>query len=147
MSAQLAFIKTYQQNKITVWIAVFVLVLFIYIYFKGKADGKTNIKDAKYPLNGKSLPLGWNPNVLADKIYKAMDGVLTNTTTKNLVFREVFVLPTDEMLIAVYNTFNDKYGAKGKGSLTEWINDEWAYLATVNYRTKLLERLAELRLT
>lgn len=147
MSAQLAFLKTYQQNKITFWVAFVVLVLFVYIYFKGKKDGKLFISDAPY-INGRDgIPKGFNPNILSDKLYNVMDGLFTLSGTKDIVWRELLQLATDDMVIAVYNAFNDKYGPKGKGTLTNWINDEKYYDMLTGVKTKTLTRLNNLRLT
>ncbi|TKB96850.1 hypothetical protein [Pedobacter cryophilus] len=147
MSAETAFLKTYQQNKITFWIALVVLCLFVYIYFKGKADGKTNIADAKYIYGSAGIPKGFNPNILADTLHEVMSDLFTLTGTKDKAWNQLVNLQTDDMVIAVYNAFNDKYGAEGEGTLTQWINDEKYYDFSTGVKTKALNKLRSLRLT
>jgi hypothetical protein len=135
---------SYQKNKMVVWGAFGLVALLVYFYFKGKKDGKLNIPDASYPDGGKGVPHGWNPNVLAEKLFSVLDGFLTLAETKVNVLKELNELGTDDMMVAVYNVFNKKYGDKGQGSLTQWIKDEILISKT---KDQVLKRLESLRLT
>jgi hypothetical protein len=136
----------YNRNRMTVLIAVLVIAFAIYMYFKGKKDGKTIIPDAPY-IHGKAgIPAGFNPNNLADKLYEVMSGLFTVSGHKDAAWNQLLNLATDDMVIAVYNAFNDKYGNKGKGSLTQWIADEYYYDFSTGIKPKVLDRLKKLRL-
>jgi hypothetical protein len=127
----MAFAK---KNSGWIIIAVIAIGVAIYIYFKGKRDGKIYIPD------------GWNPNTLADKLYKVMNDTIVASGTKDAAWKELLGLATDDMIIAVYNTFNKKYATKGKGSLTEWVNDEIYYDYLSGVKSKLYNKLKSLRL-
>lgn len=135
-----------KKNQGWIIIAVIALGVAIYIYFKGKKDGKIYIPDAPYINGANAIPAGWNPNILADKLYKAMNDIFVLSGTKDAAWKELLNLSTDDMIIAVYNTFNKKYGTKGKGSLTEWVNDEIYYDYASGVKGKLYDKLKSLRL-
>jgi hypothetical protein len=141
------FLKIYQRNKTAFYIGLALLVIAIYFYFKGKKDGRLNIKDAPYIHGSEGIPKGFNPNILADEIYTVMNGLFTLTGTKDKTFSKVLGLQTDDMIIAVYNAFNDKYGKEGKGTLTQWVNDEVYYDFTSGIKKQLINKLNSLRLT
>lgn len=147
MTAQAAFIKSYQQNKTMFWAIAIVLILLVYVYFKGKKDGKLNIKDAPYLFGSEGIPKGFNPNILADDLHDVMSGLFTLSGTKDKAFQKLINLNTDDMVIAVYNAFNKKYGAEGNGTLTQWIDDERYYDPFTGAKDKALQRLRSLRLT
>ncbi|MBK0383531.1 hypothetical protein I5M32_11240 [Pedobacter sp. SD-b] len=142
-----ALLLAYQKNKTMVIIGILVIAIAIYFYFKGKKDGKITIADAPY-INGKdAIPKGFNPNILADKLYDVMDGFFTASGTKDAAWLELYQLATDDMVVAVYNAFNEKYGIKRNGSLTQWIRDEKYFDPLSGVKTKALNRLSQLRLT
>lgn len=69
-------------------------------------------------------PIVWNPRSLSQELFDAMDGVFTLTGTKEQAFSKVANLPTNDMLTALYNDFNNQFG-KGE-TLTQWIDNEWS---------------------
>ena len=68
------------------------------------------------------VPVQWNPQPLAAKLFDAMDGLFTFSGTKDAAFLQLGELPTNDMVVAVYNQFNQQYG--NGATLTQWINDE-----------------------
>ena len=139
----MAFAK---KNSGWIIIAVIAVGVAIYIYFKGKKDGKIYIPDAPYINGANAIPAGWNPNILADRLYTVMNDTIVASGTKDAAWKELLGLATDDMIIAVYNTFNKKYATKGKGSLTEWVNDEIYYDYLSGVKSKLYNKLKSLRL-
>ena len=73
-----------------------------------------------------------------------MDGLFTASGTKDDTFLKLAQLPSDDMVTAVYNYFNTKYG-DGK-SLTDWINSEWWTNITGSGKEEALNRLNTLQL-
>lgn len=138
------FLKEYKALLI---IAILTIGVMMFIYYKGKKSGAINIPDAPYPDGTQGIPAGFNPNVLADELHSVMSGLFTLSGTKDKTWRKLLDLPTNDMVVAVYNTFNSKYGGLGKGSLTNWINDEYYYDFASGIKTKVLQRLKSLRLT
>jgi hypothetical protein len=145
--AQDALFKSYQQNKMVFWGVIFLISIMIFIYLKGKKDGKILIPDAPYLFGSEGIPKGFNPNILADKLHEVMSSFFTLTGTKDAAFRQLTELQTNDMVIAVYNAFNNKYGAEAHGSLTQWIDDENYYDFVSGIKAKALNRLRQLRLT
>ncbi|ADY51446.1 hypothetical protein Pedsa_0874 [Pseudopedobacter saltans DSM 12145] len=138
------FLKEYKALLI---VAILTLGILVFVYYKGKKSGAVNIPDAPYIHGSEGIPTGFNPNVLADILHSAMSGLFTLSGNKDKAWRQLLELSTDDMVIAVYNAFNSKYGKEGKGSLTQWINDEYYYDFTSGIKTKVLTRLRNLRLT
>lgn len=109
---------------------------------------------ANMPQGGAGLPVVsytpqgtavyWNPAPLAAELFKVMDGLFTASGTKDDTFLKLAQLPSDDMVTAVYNYFNTKYG-DGK-SLTDWINSEWWTNITGSGKEEALNRLNTLQL-
>jgi hypothetical protein len=116
----------FSQNKNIIIGIVVVIAIVLIIYFSGKKAGKRTAEGPQvvYPNGGNSIPQGWNPIPLAEELFDAMDGLFTLSGTKTAVWNKLLNLPTDEMIIAVYNAFNQKYFSLGKGTLVQWIRDE-----------------------
>ena len=132
-------------NKMILPVIIVALIIYL-IWRNGKKAGLTVIPDVPYIKDQEIIQSGFNPNILADELFKAMDGLLTASGTKDEAWRKLYELPTDNMVIAVYNAFNQKYGTKGKGSLTQWIEDESWYDYLTGMKSKVLKRLQNLRL-
>ncbi len=110
-------------QKYIVPLAILAIVVYI-IWKKGKnAGADTSNIQVKYPNGGKQIRVGFDANGLAMQLFDVMDGIFTWANTKEKVFILLNACTGEEM-IAVYNAFNAKYGSKGKGTLTKWINDE-----------------------
>lgn len=138
--------KQLQQYKALIISAAVFIAILAYVYFRGKKAGKTVIPDAPYIHGKQGIPTGFNPNILADKLYEVMSGMFTMSGHKDAAWSQLLNLQTDDMIIAVYNCFNDKYGSKGKGTLTQWIDDEYYYDFVSGIKKKTVTKLKSLRL-
>jgi hypothetical protein len=78
---------------------------------------------APLPNSGSGIPMGWEPGGLAKRLFDEMDGV--NFLYDNDLYLEFANLPTEDMVVAVYNTFNSLYG-EGE-TLYEWMDGESSY--------------------
>lgn len=142
---KLPVLKLTELNKF-VLPAILIGVIIYIIWKNGKKAGLTIIPDVPYIKDQPILTANFNPNTLAEQLYQAMSGLFTLSGTKDAAWRKLYELGTDNMVIAVYNAFNTKYGSKGKGSLTQWIKDETYYDYLTGVRGKALTRLQNLRL-
>jgi len=135
-----------KKNSGWIIIAVIAVGIAIYIYFKGKKAGKIYIPDVPYIADQAMWQATFNPNILADELYQVMDKVFPPvlTGTKDAVWKKLLALGTDNMIIAVYNTFNQRYKDKGKGSLTKWIDDELYFDLFSGIKTKTIAKLRSL---
>jgi hypothetical protein len=81
-------------------------------------------------------PVAWSPEPLAASLYNELSGPsLVISPSKTAVMIQLVSLPTADMIAAVYNTFNIKYG-DGE-TLTQWIADEWTFPGQAQALTKL----------
>lgn len=87
-------------------------------------NGGTGIPVTGYDGNGQ--PVSWSPVGLVDELYSAMSGLGTFTGTKDAVWTKIIQLPTNDMLTATYNSFNQDKRAGGE-TLTQWIDNEYYY--------------------
>lgn len=142
---KLPALKLTDLNKYILPIIVVGIIVYI-IYRKGKKAGQTIIPDVPYLQDQPAITANFNPNTLAEELFNAMDGPFTLSGTKDTAWRKLYELGTDNMVIAVYNAFNKKYGDKGNGSLTQWIKDETFYDYLSGMKNKVLTRLQNLRL-
>ncbi len=90
----------------------------------------------------KGLPQGWSPYPLAAALHNDMEGVNWGVMVEPQSWVTLSGLPTDDMVIAVYEAFNQQYFNEGNGTLTEWIRDEGGG----TYRKLVLARLTSLQL-
>ncbi|RFZ84768.1 hypothetical protein DYU05_03950 [Mucilaginibacter terrenus] len=130
-------------------IVLAVIGFAVWLYYKGKNAGLTFIPDVAYPHGTEAIPSNYNPNPLADELHEVMKGLFTSPATKEKAFQKLYNLPTDDLLVLVYNTFNKKYGREGSGSLTKWIDDEVIHtygFFTSSIKSKLLARLRSINL-
>lgn len=96
----------------------------------------------KLPKGGKALPEGWSPDPLAKELYDAMKGWSVFSGPKEAAWYKLSILPTDDMVVAVYNAFNSIPGVSEDGPLTTWIRDE-TLVSVPSNRGKVLTRLNE----
>ena len=129
-------------------IAIIIIAVVLTIYFHGKKQGRDKVEgpQVNYPKGGNDIPKGWNPEILAKKLYNSMKGVFSTASAKEKVWSELLLLPTDEMLIAAYNAFNQLYFKEGKGTLTDWIRDEFYFNVIGSVKGDVLNRLERLNL-
>jgi hypothetical protein len=109
---------------------------------------------ASLPQGSKGLPVVsytpsgsavlWNPSPLASELNDAMSGLFTPSGTKDAVWTKLAELPTDDMLTAVYNEFNKKFG--NGDTLAQWIRDEYWTDITGSGKQLALNRLAKANL-
>lgn len=129
---------------ITAVIILFLVVLGWYFYRQGKR--KAEGPQVKFEEGTAALPSGWRPEPLADELHDAMSGLFTLSGTKTKAWEKLYTLPTNDMVRAVYNAFNTKYFGEGKGTLTQWIRDEYYHDFTSGIKNQVLNRLSLLNL-
>ena len=133
------------KNKLVFYslIGAVVLGLGIGIFaFKGK-----KAKFTKAKVDEQQIPDGWTPRLMAKQLYESMDGPAWSIKASGLAIQGLNAL-NDEQFKAVYNEFNKAYANEGwfeKGSLRDWINDEY-FLASSNAGYAVLERMDRLKL-
>lgn len=133
-------------NSRALQIIIVVAILVAVIYIKGRADGKDAISkyDAKdLPNNGKGIPDGFDEiaNKLVDDLWSAFRGWGLNIGNYREALYTVMMNYTDDMLIAVDNKYNSRYGQKGGLTLVEEIANTW-----VGHNTEILAKLRGLGL-
>lgn len=136
------------KNWKTILIALAILALIVYsIYAWGKHSA--NGPQGDYPHKGNGIPDGWSPTPLANELHDAMNGIFTLADTKEKAWNKLYNLPTDDMVVAVYNVFGQLYFNEGNGTLVQWIRDEDNYVPEMlgGVRNDLLQRLQSLNLT
>lgn len=67
-------------------------------------------------------PIPWSPKLISDELFSALDGLFTPPHIKLAAVSKLVQLPTPDMLTALYNDFNSRYG--DGDTLTQWIKDE-----------------------
>jgi hypothetical protein len=105
-------------------------------------QGGAGLPVVSYGANGQAV--FWNPEPLAKALFEVMNGLFTMSGTKDEQWTKLANLPTDDMVVSVYNYFNDKYG-KGE-TLTAWIKGENWYDVFGSGRELALNRLQSLQL-
>ncbi len=114
--------------KNIIYIIIALFILLIIIYFIGRSSGKAKANNEKknptYPQGGQGIPAGWSPIPIADALYEKMNGVTFNKAGLDALLSSFLSLPTDDMFVAVYSVFNQKYGSEKYGTLRNWIKDE-----------------------
>ena len=138
--------------KIGIVVGVGVLGFFVYKKFKKKLamlppvfplpTGGGGMPIVSYNPTGE--PTYWNPAPLSAELFDVMDGLFTLSGTKNDLFLKFAQLPTNDMVVAVYNHFNQNYG-DGE-TLTQWINDEYYYSYLEDGKSLALAKLQSLGL-
>ena len=105
--------------------AIAILVLAGLSYNKGKANGSTNIDHVPLPTEGGLLSNTDSQLVreIVLKLHNSLNGF-------GFIFRDekpFFRLSNanDKYFIAIYNDFNMMYAKEDKGTLRNWINDDW----------------------
>lgn len=148
-----------KKNPILTTIITIVVVLVI-VFYVGKAKGASgrprDIRPDQLPNSGSGIPQGWTPSDLANRLYDNFTGGLFGfrfgVVYNDKLYKEVYELPTNDMLAAVYWDFTNRYGNKDKDlpNLRAWIESE-GYIngfstAGTNYKELLLSRLQGLSL-
>lgn len=89
-------------------------------------------------------PVQWNPQPLAAELFNVMDGLFTLSGTKDAAWLKLAQLPSNDMVVAVYNEFNSQYG--NGDTLTQWINDEYWTDVGGDGKSLALQRLSSIGL-
>jgi hypothetical protein len=111
---------------IYVIIAVVVIGVLVFIYFVGRRSGKVKIEQVDLPSDqpgGSVLTSQDNAKVrtIAQQLHDDMDGL--NFSHQLKPYEDLLTL-NDTLFVAVYNDFNNLFGAENKGTLRQWISDE-----------------------
>ena len=105
-------------------------------------QGGAGLTVVSYGSNGQ--PVYWNPQPIAKNLYEVMKGLFTGSETKDIAFTKFAELPTDDMVVSVYNYFNQNYG--DGDTLTTWINGEWLTDILGSGKELAINRLQSLQL-
>lgn len=131
------------------WIILFIIIIGIIIFYWGRKTAKNIPPVVNYPHNGADIPLNFDASILATDLHEAMKGVSlpsTNPFGRDKIFVDYLNLDTDEMFIAVYDTFNKLYMQEEKGTLRQWLQDEFYMWGTDFIRPKIYARMDKLNL-
>jgi hypothetical protein len=133
--------EAFQSKPFQIFI-IFAIVVAI-IYYAGRSAGIKKAEESivQLPDNGSGIPKGFNPTPYANELYDVMKGLGQLTGTKDKAFRRSLELPTDDMLAAVNNKFNQLYLNRGSGTLIKWLEDEIWYDYFTGIKNKLITRL------
>ncbi|MEA5404505.1 hypothetical protein VB776_16350 [Arcicella sp. DC2W] len=123
-------------NSRTLQVIIVVSIITAVIYFKGKSDGKDALAkyDAKkLPSNGSGIPEGFDniANQLVDDLYKSFTSWVFDPFSASSLgsYREalytVLMSYTNDMVTAVYNKYNARYGTSRSKTLTTEIEDTY----------------------
>lgn len=109
---------------------------------KNLPQGGNGLPVVSYSNTG--APVFWNPQPLAKGLHDVMAGLFTLSGTKDEQWTKLAELPSDDMVVSVYNYFNKNYG-EGE-TLTAWIKAENWYDIFGSGRDLALNRLQSLQL-
>lgn len=104
-----------------------VLGIGVVTYFSVRKWIKNRPPKVDYPNNGQGIPLGFNAIAYAQRAHDAMKGPSITSAQmlyKDVTLAEIANLQTDDMFVAVYDTFNKMYMNEGQGTFAQWVNDE-----------------------
>ena len=127
--------------KAYLFLAIAIIVIVLVIYFLGRRSSKYNPPAVSYPNNGADIPQNWDASPLANSMHAEMDGFTLNKIKLDQLFLQLLNLATDEMFIAVSDTFNKLYMKEGNGTLRQWIEDEDYYGFPDSVRPKVYKRM------
>jgi len=110
--------------------AIAVLILAILSYYKGKANGSTNIDYVPLPTGNGDLTNTDSQLVreLVLKLHNSLKGVGNIFRDEKPYLR--LANASDKLFVAIYNDFNSLYAKEDKGTLRDWINDDWYQAGT-----------------
>lgn len=100
-----------------------VLGIGVVTYFSVRKWIKNRPPHVTYPNGGQGIPDGFIPENYAKKAHDTMVGI--PSVEREGILSLIASLPTDDMFVAVYDTFNQLYMKEGKGTFRQWIDDEW----------------------
>ena len=127
---------------------VIVLGIGVVTYFSVRKWLKNRPPKVNYPNNGQGIPVGFDAVQYAEKAHKGMSGLTVwagDILKRDTAIGEILKLQTDDMFVAVYDTFNKMYMKDGDGTLKEWIDAEY-FLPVTNIKEQILARFNRLGL-
>jgi hypothetical protein len=133
--------EAFQSKPFQIFI-IFAIVVAI-IYYAGRSAGLKKAEESvvKLPDNGSGIPKGFDPTPYANELFEVMKGLGQLTGAKDKAFRKTLELPTNDMVAAVNNKFNQLYLSRGSGTLVKWLEDEMWYDYFTGIKDKLITRL------
>ncbi|MBD1364379.1 hypothetical protein IDJ77_11220 [Mucilaginibacter sp. ZT4R22] len=132
------------ENKTPIIIVLAVIGVGIWLYYRGKKEGKTDFPDVDYKTGTQEIPKSYNPNLLADELFDVLDRTFATPGEKEDAFQKMYYLPNDDLKVLVYNTFNKKYSKKAGMTLTKWIDSELVFNWGASVRKPLIAKLRSL---
>lgn len=138
------------KNAIYAVVAVVVIGLLVFIYFIGRRTAKMKIEQVPIPDDqpgGSVLTPQDNSKVrsISQSLHDDMKGL--NITHQTDPY-EAFLAANDSVFVAVYNDFNNLFSGENKGTLRDWIKDEFsaswwipAYQVLINSIISRMDRL------
>lgn len=139
------FIKSAAQSK-PLQVVVIIAAILGAAYFVGKAAGVAKAsKPVPLPHGGSDIPKGWDPGILTEQLHEIIDGWDWSNDKEKVLVRLIDL--TDGQLVAVYNTYNNRYGNGGwfssKETLTQALQGEWFSFGSV--APQVISRLQTLK--
>lgn len=141
--------------KFVILVVVTIVIFILVIYFWGKRTGKTEStttdlpKDTDWGKNNLTAEESSKIQSLAVRIHNELKGL---TLIANNDLWDELLYSTDRVFVGTYNYFNQKYEAEGKGTLYDWLEDEYSvnlyiYKSTFSsYKDAVIRRMNELDL-
>lgn len=117
--------KDLQPSKLASTGLIAVLALLVFTYFRGKSNGTTKIETVPLPTEGGTLSNTDSQLVreIVLKIHNSLYGVGNIFRDEKPFLR--LANSSDKLFVAIYNDFNNLYVKDEKGTLRNWINDDW----------------------
>jgi hypothetical protein len=122
-------------SKLTLYIiiAVVVIGLLVFIYFIGRRSGKVKIEQVELPQDQPGGQLLTSTD--SAKIRQVAQGLYNDLKGVSWGFHDAkpyndLLQMSDTLFVAVYNDFNNLYGSEGKGTLRDWIKDDYAWIGS-----------------
>ena len=142
----------FKKNWLYILIFLIVVSVLIGVYFSGKKSGKKGKPEILELLNDVAgQPLGENEarevREIALSLFDDLDGV--NSYGRDEKVYQDFAALGNKQFAAVYEDFNNMYFKLEKGTLKDWIDDDYTLWGTEEYNLKnniILPRFAKLGL-
>lgn len=117
-------------SKYTIYIVLGLVVvgILVFVYFVGRRSAKMKIEQVPLPSDqpgGTILTPQDNSKVrlIAQQLHDDMKGF--NLTHESKPYEDLLA-SNDSIFVAVYNDFNNLFASENKGTLRDWLKDEWS---------------------
>lgn len=140
-----------KKNKIYIIISLIVVAGGLILYFIGRKA--SSIQQAPLPEENETIDAAAVAKIrrIANALHEDMDGVNWINRDK-AIYKEMLSL-SNSIFVSVYNDFNKLFEAENKGTLKQWIEDEYFFNfvtgASLEFRSlknALIERFNTLNL-